>query len=181
MTFFLCACSGGGEDGREAFLNIRAYYISKTEEGKLSLSAKMTADYGDRVYVYKLSYSGTGETGEISVAEPVIVEGLKAVYDRGEVTLAYDGAELDTGALIGGTASPLQAFPLLIEAWKTGYVSSCWRETRGKTGCVAAEIILGEGEGNGVLCRAWFDAEDYAPVYSEISVNGFTALYCEFV
>jgi hypothetical protein len=112
------------------------------------------------------------------------ISGLTAQYDKGEVTLMYDGAVLDTGALVGGAVSPLQAFPMMIEAWKTGYVSDCWNESRDGVKCTAAEIIVSEGDNEKgedcVLCRAWFDCGDYTPVYSEITVNGFTVLYCEF-
>jgi hypothetical protein len=163
--------------GRKAFLDIRAKYIAAES---LSLSADMTADYGDRVYEYKLTYTGNGESGEINVTEPSIINGLTALYQKGEVTLRYDGAVIDTGAILGDDVSPLQAFPMLIEAWKTGYVSNCWKESRDGVKCTAAEIVMCESEENSVLCHTWFDSVEYKPVYSEISVNGVAVLFCKF-
>jgi hypothetical protein len=145
----------------------------------LALSAKLRADYGDRVYDYKLSYKGSGDSGVMDVNEPVIIDGLSAVYTDGRVSLSCDGALIDTGALSGLGVSPLQAFPLLIEAWKNGYISKCWHEARGELSCTAAEIVIKEGE-ESIVCRAWFDSSEFKPVYSEIAVNGYTVIYCEF-
>ncbi len=47
--------------------------------------------------------------------------------------------------MIEGSASPLQAFPMMIEAWKSGYVESCWRESRNGVRCLAAEMVISEG------------------------------------
>jgi hypothetical protein len=80
----------------------------------------MTADYGDRVNEYKLSYAGNGQSGDINVSEPAIISGLTRDYDKGEVTLKYDGTVLDTGAIIGDTCQSSQDLSLLIEAWKSG-------------------------------------------------------------
>lgn len=115
----------------------------------------------------------------MNVTEPAIIDNLSAVYKDGAVSLSCDGALIDTGAIFSGSVSPLQAFPMLIEAWKSGYISKCWKEVRGEVKCTAAEIVISEGEEN-VVCRAWFDSTELIPVYSEIAVNDFTVIYCEF-
>ena len=83
---------------------------------------------------------------------------------------------LIVGAIFGGSVSLLQTSDL-IEAWKALY--SKVEEVRGEVKCTAAEIVISEGEEN-VVCRAWFDSTELIPVYSEIAVNDFTVIYCEF-
>jgi hypothetical protein len=34
---------------------------------------------------------------------------------------------------------------MMIEAWKSGYVESCWRESRNGVRCLAAEMVISEG------------------------------------
>jgi hypothetical protein len=173
MTLF-SACAGGGGLERQAMLDIRSNYINKDS---FTLSAKITADYGGRVYNYRLSYTGNGTRGELTVLEPVNIRGIVAVIEDGAVTLKYDGAVVDTGAIGYGGVSPVGAFPLLINAWQKGYIVSAWKEVYRNTDCICAEIRLDD---NNLINKVWFSAESYLPLHAEIQENGYSVIICDF-
>ena len=72
----LCACSG--HDPSQEFIDIRAAYLASD----ITLSAELTADYGDRRYDYSLSYTGDGKSGEVSILSPETVSGISAQIDE---------------------------------------------------------------------------------------------------
>ena len=148
------------------------------ERESLDLRADLRADYGDRVYDYRLSFSGNGEGGLLRVEEPLELAGVEVRLEDGRARLRYGDLMLDTGAL-ARQQSPLQAFPLMIRAWLRGSVNQCWHERREGIDCVAAEIHLGEaGAEDRLLCRAWFRREDGQPVYAELASEGRVCLMC---
>lgn len=172
-------CAGGGDKDREKILEIRALYIgAEVFEAKVD----MTADYGDRVYKYKLTYSGNGAKGELSVLEPMNIKGLIALIDGTDVVLKYDGAILDTGAFSTSGISPIEAFPLMINAWQKGFISSHYRERLGEHDCMVAEIDMTEiGGTDTILHKVWFAADTGLPVKAEITSGGFTVISCDFL
>ena len=175
----LTACGGTlGDRDREAFLSIRAALL---ERESLALRADMRADYGDRVYDYRLSYSGTAEGGTLRIEEPLMLEGVEVRLEEGHAALRFGDLTLDTGALVL-EESPVQAYPLMLRAWLRGSTAECWHETREGVDCVAAEIHLGEaGAEERLLCRVWFSRETGEPVYSELAKDGRVCLMCTFL
>jgi hypothetical protein len=149
-------------------LKVRTKYIAMSE---VALSGRITADYGDTVYDYVLSYTGDGDRGTLTVSEPAVIEGLSAIIENGAVRFKYEGALIDTGPVTGGLAtegiSPVAAFPLFIKAWRTAYIKSSWRETYDGTPCIAGEFVLSLGNDQ-IALRTWFDEAGLSPVHSEI-------------
>ena len=175
----LTACGGTvGDRDREAFLAIRTALLARES---LTLRADLRADYGDRVYDYVLSYAGSGEGGTLRIEEPLELEGIEAVLGDKGVTLRYDGFMLDTGAILG-ELSPLEAFPLLIRCWRSGFVTDCWRETWNGEACLTAQFDLTEaGAAEERLCVSRFRLSDGAPLEAELLADGRTVLLCRFI
>ena len=156
-------------------LEIRTRFIAGEET---ELNAELTADYGERVYVYSLRYVGGAEVGTIDVFAPECISGVSAVYDDGRVTLRCADAVVDTGELIFGMC-PLEAFPLMIRAWQNGAIIDCSRDILDGVDCIAADIEMDKQQST-ALCRVWFDRETCEPLQSEIFADGRCVMRCRF-
>jgi len=171
----LSSCAGTAGDGAEkAALNMKTEFNGAA---KIEIVADIKADYGDRVYEFKLKYTGGGDGGEITITAPEEIAGLTAAVSlQGGVTLKYDGAELDTGAVTTDGMSPAEALPVLIDQWRTGFVTSCDFEKLGKTDTLAVASDIS----NTTRQRTWFDSGTLLPVTSEISDGGSAVIFCQF-
>ena len=179
LALLLSACGGTvGDRDREAFLAVRT---SLLERESISLRADLRADYGDRVYEYRLAYTGTGEGGTLRVEAPLELEAVEVELKEDHARVRYGDLMLDTGALVR-EESPVQAFPLMIRAWLRGSVAECWHEDLDGIGCVAAEIHMGEvGAEDRLRCRAWFRLDTGEPVYAELEKDGRVCIFCRML
>ena len=175
LSMLLTGCAGTGKNEREEMLDIRTRYIA---EGDMVLNAELTADYGERVYVYSLRYTGGAEAGTMDVFEPQCISGVSALYDDGRVTLQCGDTVIDTGELIFGMC-PLEAFPFMIYAWQNGSIIDCRRERMDGIDCIAADIDMDKWQSS-ALCRVWFDRERSIPLLSEIFADGRCVMRCRF-
>ena len=174
----LCACGGRSHQEKGSFLKLRSKWL---EQGSFTLRSRVRADYGDRVYDFLLDYEGSGEGGTLRVEEPLELEGVEADVEEKGVTLRYDGVILDTGAILGNL-SPLEAFPLLVRTWQSGFVTDCWRESWNGEACLTARFDLTEaGEAEERLCVSRFRPKDGTPLSAEFLADGRTVLSCEFI
>ncbi len=176
LALFLTACGGTvGDRDREAFLGVRAALLARES---ITLRADLRADYGDRVYDYRLTYTGGSEGGKLRVEEPLELAEVEVELEKDHARVRYGDLLLDTGA-IAARESPVQAFPLMIRAWLRGSVAECWQERLEGVDCVAAEIHLGEaGAEDRLLCRAWFRRDTGEPVYAELSKDSRVCIFC---
>ena len=163
--------------GREEFLSLRTAWLA----APVRLEATVSADYGDRVWDFRLIYEGNGESGTVTVLEPEQITGIQAELTEGKtLRLSYDGALLDTGALFGNAATPLQALPLTVLAVREGYVSSTWEESLdGEKLIVAAIDATPAGDDEQTIYTVWFSPEDNSLRQAEISVDGYTVIHIE--
>lgn len=174
----LCGCGGTSHAEKQEFLRLRTKWLAA---GSAALRAAVRADYGDRVYDFVLSYEGDAENGLLTVEEPQSIRGVEVALGPEGVSLRFDGAVLDTGAILG-ELSPLEAFPTLVRAWQSGCVTDCWRETREGRSCLTAEIDLTPaGAAEPRVCRTWFDRESGQPIRAEFLADGRGVLYCTFL
>ena len=173
----LTGCAGRDHAKKQDFLALRTQWLAAEQT---ELRAAVRADYGDRIYDYVLRYSGSPSGGVITVEEPEMIAGVGVEIGESGVTLYWDGAELDTGAILGDF-SPVQAFPLLLRCWQSGPVLECWEETRDGVPCLAVELDLSEaGSADVRRCRTWFSVDDGRPTAAELSENGRTVLFVVF-
>ncbi|MBR5381888.1 MAG: hypothetical protein IK136_04635 [Oscillospiraceae bacterium] len=165
-----CAVGGNTESAAQA---VRRTF-SEAESVRMNMT--LTADYGEKVYEFKVRWTGTEENGRLEVLSPESVAGLTAVLDERGGRLIYDGAAFETGGLFGDGLSPAEAAPLMLGAWKSGYAVERSSESVDgeKTAALTYELSGGD------RLKTWFDAETLLPLRAEITENGFAVLTAEF-
>ena len=95
-ALLLTGCTGGGSSAKSKLEAAQSVY--RTMSG-CTAQAEITADYGQRVYGYTVDLTVKGGSGVMTVKEPENLAGTVLTWSDGETQLAFDGAELDTGAL----------------------------------------------------------------------------------
>lgn len=167
----LCACTRG-----EAALpqeKIRAEFQAAQQ---VEMTIALTADYGSRVYDYTVSYTGSGDIGTLEILQPESIAGLQAELREGSAYLVYDGTEFETGAILPDGLAPIDALPMLITQWQTGYVTDAVSERYKGQDTVALTTAVTDD----VSLRTWFDEETLLPVHAEVSYNNSVVLFCDF-
>lgn len=174
MLLLLTACAVGGESRAESsVLEIRARVLAAQ---RLTAVVDVTADYGERVYEYGLTFTGDANSGELEVVTPQEIAGARATVSVSGGTLSYDGATLDTGAITRGGLSPVEAVPALIEAWCVGDIMLSGFEKYGETEAVMMVSALSPT----VTQTTWFDRETGLPVCGELMEDERVVIRCEF-
>jgi len=179
MTLVLSACGGGkGDAAQELALTARTAYLAA---GGYTGTMTVTADYGQRVYRYRVELAVEGEQTTLTVMEPEEVAGVVASTGPGESRLEYDGTVLETGPLSQDGLSPLGAVPALLEAARSGFMDSCVLEEldRGQALRVFCRDPSGVA-GQGREFFLWFDADSCALLRGEILMDGYRVILCEF-
>ena len=98
LVLFLClsGCQGSVQENNLA-LALRADFLAM--DG-CSGTMDITADYGERVYAYTVSFSSTQETDmTMVITAPQEVAGITATIAEGQTYLTFDGVQLETGPL----------------------------------------------------------------------------------
>lgn len=168
LVFSLCACtvSNKAEKICEEFSNAQ----------KIVLTAFVRADYGDKVFDFKITCTDTPEETVIEIKEPAEIAGIRAVVTGDGYRLEYDGAVMTTGALTRNGLSPAEALPCLIDCWKDGYFIAVLREKCGDTDT----LVLDSRITDTVYQKTWFDENTLLPFKSEIMQSGKAVIICEF-
>ncbi|MBQ3404316.1 MAG: hypothetical protein IJG63_02720 [Oscillospiraceae bacterium] len=172
LICLLSACASKPSPEEHA-LRLREYY-ARLEN--IDMTMKTRADYGERVYEYKLSCAGSPCAGLLQVLEPDNVAGLRARYEDGSTALVFDSAELYTGKIDESGLSPLDAVPAALKAWGEGYIREAWYERLIDTDCI---VILTDINNDVQLCT-WFDKLTMLPVQADIMRDGYTVVSMEF-
>lgn len=174
----LCAC-GGGTDDNDLVLSLREDFQNMdTWSGQ----AALTADYGQRVYDYSLTFTGSREEGtSLTLTAPEEVAGITAVAKEGQTWLDYDGVRLETGPLDDSGLSPMDALPALFSAMETETVAETGTEIDGE-----AEVLRltlrdpDETPGEGRETILWFDKARKTLLRAELRSDGTTVVRCVF-
>lgn len=177
LCLFFCAC--GGKNGADQL----AKDITKEMAGAKSLTAivSLTADYGERVYKYKLRCVYKSDETELEVMEPEGIKGLKAHVTEKGTGLELGGITLDTGSLFGHGLSPLEGIPMMIKAWREGYITEARREKQdGVEYLVLGYDLSGPDSDSKIMHTVWFDVKSRLPVRAEILSDGYRVLDCSF-
>ncbi len=178
LLALLCACGGGNEDNdlvlslREDFQNMDAW------SGEMEL----TADYGQRVYAYSVSFTGDREEGTtLTITAPEEAAGITAVAKEGQTWLDYDGVRLETGPLDPQGLSPMDALPALLTELETGTVAEVGTETDGDLSLL--RLTLRDPEvtpGTERETVFWFDKAQKTLLRAELRNDGATVVSCVF-
>lgn len=174
----LCAC-GNDDSDRELTLDIQEAFRSME---RWSGTAELTADYGQRVYSYTVSFSGTSRDGmNLTITAPEEVAGITASIKEGQTVLSYDGIRLETGPLNPEGMSPLDAIPAVFSAMQSGYIAETSSETLGREDLLRISCRDAENPpGEGVETVLWFHKGNKALQAAEIRNDGFTVVRCRF-
>lgn len=177
LCLSFCAC--GSKSGTDQLAKDIGKEFSNAKS--IEMIVTLTADYGERVYKYKLRGTYKDGSSDVEVMEPEGIKGLKAHITEKGVGLELDGVTLDTGNLFGDGLSPLEAVPLMIKTWKDGYITESKREKLdGKETVVVSYDLTKQGSDKKIIHNVWFDTKTRLPVKSEIYSNGYRVLECTF-
>ena len=169
LVFVLCACkvTDKAEKISQEFSNAQ----------KIVVTADIRADYGDKVFDFKITCTDTYEETAIEIRKPDELAGITAVCTDDGYELEYEGANfVTTGVLTRNGLSPAEALPCLIDMWRNGYVTGASEEMYGGEKTVVLDAHITER----VTQRTWFDGETLLPIRSEIAQDGVCVITCEF-
>ncbi|MGM9521532.1 MAG: hypothetical protein ACI3VB_03545 [Oscillospiraceae bacterium] len=142
----------------------------------ISFTAELTADYGQHLYEYRISFDGLPDSGTITIIEPESIAGTQVAIEDGASSLCFDGAQIYTGEILPDGLSPVDAVPMLLEAWRTGLVTECAKESFDGEDCLNAVFRITDD----VNLRTWFGFESGLPLYAEVDFDGYTVISCTF-
>lgn len=172
LSMTLCGCAQG-QSIEEKAIEIQKEYSAWES---LDITAEVTADYGNRVYEFKLKYTGNDSEGTVEVLKPEELGGLTARISPDSSSLIYDGAELYLGELTADGLSPMDCIPMMIGQWSDGYIQDVVRETIDGTDTLAVTFTASED----VSITTWFEEDTNLPVKAEIYYDNSMVLWCEF-
>lgn len=177
-SVLLCGCTGEQEDNDLA-LQLRADFLDRT--GCAGTMA-VTADYGQRVYQYTVTFSGDEKDGlSLVITAPEEAAGITATIAQGQTFLTFDGVQLETGPLNEDGLSPLDALPAFLTAMESGYIAETGTELMGETETLRLCCRNpGQTPGEGVETLLWFDKADQTLLQGELRQDGATVIRCEF-
>lgn len=177
MTLLFSACKTAANDPGQAALDIRTRLLA---DGGISLCADIQADFGEKVYDYRLEcdYSCDGSS-TVTVVEPDIISGISATVSQEGTSLSFDCISLNTGTLEGTELSPMGALPAMAEAWCSGYISNTCAAQIDGADCYFVSYLTGSGSDE-LEIRTWFDKTALLPVYGEIVSDGSVVIYASF-
>jgi len=181
ITLLLTAC--GGEEGSKAdelALTTRGAYLAAKG---CSGAAVVTADYGQRIYRYRLDFQAEEEQTLLTLTEPETVAGITARLSAQEGSrLEYEGIMLETGPLDDSGLTPVSSVPAILKTVREGYLDLCELETLEAGGQI---LRLSSRDpvrepGDGIETTVWLDPDSYALLRGEICRDGACVIQCEF-
>ena len=175
---FLTGCFGRAKisEGEELALAIRGEFLQATS---CAAVAEVVADYGQRVCRYEMDVSVTEEETVLVLTGPETVAGITARIRGEEGLLEYDGLSVETGPLNQEGLTPVSAVPALLEATRSGYMTSCMLEE--ESGLLRVDCGDPEGvPGKGVEITLWFEQSSHTLIRGEIMNDGVRVIHCTF-
>ena len=177
LPLLLSAC--GGDDDNDLVLSLREdFQAMETWSGQ----AEITADYGQRVYAYSVSFTGSREEGTVlTITAPEEVAGINATARQGQTWLEYDGMRLETGPLDESGLSPMDALPALFREMAEGTVAETGTETDGEQALLRLTLRDPDSAaGQGRETVLWFDKARRTLTRAELRSDGAAVVRCVF-
>ncbi len=177
LCLSVCAC--GGKAGTDQLAKDIGREIASARS--ITAVVSVTADYGERVYKYKLRCTYKDSAADVEALEPDGIKGLKAHVTEKGLALSLGGVALDTGGLTDDGLSPLEAVPVMIRAWTGERITETKREkAEGRELLCVTYDISKPDSGKKTSHTAWFDVKTRLPVKAEIISNGYRVINCSF-
>ena len=166
---FLAGCSASEEPSTQHAIDFRTALM---EAEGCRFTADVTADYGDKVYVFSLqSETVDGET-TLQVLSPESIAGIRATISADGAELEFDSVALEFGKLANGYVSPVSAPWLLEQCWQGAYIAYAGADEEHER----VTYLQGYQEEE-LSVDTWF--LDQTPVYAEVVWNDVRCLQIE--
>ena len=120
LVLFLSGCGGAsGEMNRSLMLR------EKLQKGSCAFTAKVSADYGDKLYIFTLNCVGDAQ-GDLSftVEEPESISGITGRITGAGGELTFEDTALSFPLMADGQVTPVSGPWLLLKTLRSGYLSS---------------------------------------------------------
>ena len=143
-----------------------------------SSDVALTADYGQRVYSYALTVTVQDGHTTLTLTAPETVAGITAHMDASHTFLTYEDSSVETGNLSPDGLTPMSAVPALLDAIRSGYLTTCTLESDGRLrmDCGTPDVPIGTG----TELSLWFYPESHTLAEGEIRIDGFRYIACTF-
>ena len=171
LCLLLTGCAGKQSRSDQEALDFRTALLN---QAGCSFTARLQADYGEKVYAFSMDCQWSEEQTRLMVTEPASIAGIAAVVSEDGTQLAFDGVELDFGELANGYVSPVTVPWLLAQCWMGEYIA--WT---GADGDQTRVTYLRGYEDKELTVDTWFS--DGIPAYAEISYDGARCITAELM
>jgi len=167
-----CAAAPGGGSADEAkFSELRQTLAAAAS---ISFTARIRADYGDKVLDYTLDCAVSNGETRLTVQSPELIAGVTATVKDGGAALSFDGLVLDSTAVGDSAVTPLTAPALIVTALREGHVSNVRREKLDDLDALTVEALDARNNTE----TFWLNPETGALLRAEIASGGRVVISC---
>ena len=162
VLLFLGGCSGKQEELERA-MTLRAKLLAS----ECSFDAKITADYGDKLYVFAMACQGDSRGNlTFTVTEPESIAGITGIISQDGGRLTFDDMALAFPLMADDQLTPVSAPWIFLKTLRGGYLTSANTEEE-----LLHLTIDDSYEEDALQLDIWLDGQNL-PVQSDILYDG---------
>ena len=162
VLLFLVGCSGKQEEMERA-MTLRAKLLAS----ECSFDAKITADYGDKLYVFAMTCQGDSRGNlTFTVTEPESIAGITGIISQDGGRLTFDDTALAFPLMADDQLTPVSAPWIFLKTLRGGYLTSANTEEE-----LLHLTIDDSYEEDALQLDIWLDGQNL-PVQSDILYDG---------
>ena len=162
LILLLGGCSGRQEELERA-MTLRARLLAS----ECSVDVKITADYGDKLYVFAMACQGDSRGNlTFTVTEPESIAGITGVISQDGGKLTFDDTALAFPLMADDQLTPVSAPWILLKTLRGGYLTSANMEEE-----LLHLTIDDSYEEDSLQLDIWLDGQNL-PVQSDILYDG---------
>ena len=162
VLLFLGGCSGKQEELERA-MTLRAKLLAS----ECSFDAKITADYGDKLYVFAMTCQGDSRGNlAFTVTEPESIAGIKGILSQDGGKLTFDDTALAFPLMADEQLTPVSAPWIFLKTLRGGYLTSANTEEE-----LLHLTIDDSYEEDALQLDIWLNGENH-PVQADILYDG---------
>ena len=162
VLLFLGGCSGKQEELERA-MTLRAKLLAS----ECSFDAKITADYGDKLYVFAMTCQGDSRGNlTFTVTEPESIAGITGIISQDGGRLTFDDMALAFPLMADDQLTPMSAPWIFLKTLRGGYLTSANTEEE-----LLHLTIDDSYEEDALQLDIWLDGQNL-PVQSDILYDG---------
>ena len=162
VLLFLGGCSGKQEELERA-MTLRAKLLAS----ECTFDAKITADYGDKLYVFAMTCQGDSRGNlTFTVTEPESIAGITGIISQDGGRLTFDDMALAFPLMADDQLTPVSAPWIFLKTLRGGYLTSANTEEE-----LLHLTIDDSYEEDALQLDIWLDGQNL-PVQSDILYDG---------